>query len=71
MTQKTAMRYYSSSNVLSLLGYLVEGFLVRNETWTLIGSQLSMGKTKVSNVELDLLIQNLSIFLRNIQPSVT
>ena len=36
---------------LSLPGYLVEGFLVRNETWTLIGSQLSMGKAKVSNVD--------------------
>ncbi|WAR05015.1 AMDB-like protein [Mya arenaria] len=28
-------------------GYLVEGFLVRNSTWTLIGSQLSMDKEKV------------------------
>ncbi|XP_052806354.1 peptidyl-glycine alpha-amidating monooxygenase B-like [Mya arenaria] len=38
-----AFRYYLHTHHY---GYLVEGFLVRNSTWTLIGSQLSMDKEK-------------------------
>ena len=30
-----------------LSGVLVEGYIVRNKTWTLIGSQLSKGQPKV------------------------
>ena len=43
------------SPFLFVPGYLVEGFLVRNETWTLIGSQLSMGKVKVRTLDCEIL----------------